>query len=135
MINRNKLTGNWDEIKDQVREHWHQISNADLQSVQGNVDMLVDLIQRKTGEGRAAVEDYLDQLAASGSEAAEQIKDFARDAGEQFQETSRQASEALPRGYEQAEEFIRVRPSESAAMCFGAGLVVGLLLGLTLRSR
>jgi ElaB/YqjD/DUF883 family membrane-anchored ribosome-binding protein len=135
MINRNQLAGNWDDIKDQLRHHWHQISNDELQAVKGDVNMLVDLIQRKTGEGREAIEDYLDQLTTSGRQAAEQLQGFARDAGDQFSETSRQAAEALRQGYEQAGEFVRARPSESLALCFGAGLVVGLLLGLTLRGR
>jgi ElaB/YqjD/DUF883 family membrane-anchored ribosome-binding protein len=135
MVNRNQLTGNWDEIKDRLREHWHQISNDELQSVKGDINLLVDLIQRKTGEGRAAVEDYLDQITESGRQAAEKLQGYARDAGDQFHEGSRQAAEAVRRGYEQAEEFIRVRPSESVVVCFGAGLVVGLLLGLTLRGR
>jgi ElaB/YqjD/DUF883 family membrane-anchored ribosome-binding protein len=41
----------------------------------------------------------------------------------------------MQQGYEQAEEMIRERPAESAAVCFGIGMVVGVLLGITLRSR
>jgi ElaB/YqjD/DUF883 family membrane-anchored ribosome-binding protein len=37
--------------------------------------------------------------------------------------------------YEEAETMIKDRPAESAAVCFGVGMLVGVLLGLTLRSR
>jgi ElaB/YqjD/DUF883 family membrane-anchored ribosome-binding protein len=31
--------------------------------------------------------------------------------------------------------MIKDRPAESAAVCFGVGMLVGVILGLTLRSR
>jgi ElaB/YqjD/DUF883 family membrane-anchored ribosome-binding protein len=46
-----------------------------------------------------------------------------------------QASESMKHGYEEAEAMIKERPAESAAVCFGVGMLVGVLLGLTLRSR
>ena len=67
MINQTTLKGNWNEIKGKLRSHWGQLSNDDIQAFNGNVDQLVGLIERKTGETRAAVEDYLDQLTENGS--------------------------------------------------------------------
>ena len=34
-----------------------------------------------------------------------------------------------------AEEIVRQRPTESIAVCFGVGVFVGLLLGLSLHKR
>ena len=45
------------------------------------------------------------------------------------------ASESMKHGYEEAEAMIRERPAESAAVCFGVGMVVGVILGLALRGR
>jgi len=50
MINEQVLQGNWNEIKGKIRSKWGQLTNDDLQSFDGNVDRLVGLIQRKTGE-------------------------------------------------------------------------------------
>jgi uncharacterized protein YjbJ (UPF0337 family) len=139
MINEATLQGNWNEIKGKLRKHWGQLSNDDVQTFNGNVDQLVGLIQRKTGEARSQVEDFLDELTSRGSasfsEAAENMRDYAQQAANQIQEGSQQALETFRDGYEQAEEMIRQRPTESVALCFGIGVLVGLLIGASLRSR
>jgi ElaB/YqjD/DUF883 family membrane-anchored ribosome-binding protein len=38
-------------------------------------------------------------------------------------------------GYEEAERMVKERPAESLAVCFGAGVLVGLLMGVVMRSR
>ncbi len=137
MINQSTLQGNWNEIKGKLRKHWGQLSNDDIQHFNGNVEELVGLIQRKTGETRSAVEDFLDELTASGasavSAAAENARQYVQDASERIQERSRQAMDTVRTTYEDAEEMVRQRPSESLAICFGVGLCVGLLCGLSLR--
>jgi len=135
MVNRNVLQGNWDEIKGKLRQHWGQLTNDELQSFNGDVEQLVGLIERKTGEGRQAVEDYLDRLTARSSQTMHEVQDYVQQAAQRVQERSRQATESFRQGYDQAEDFVRTRPSESVAVCFGVGVFVGLLLGLTMRGR
>lgn len=150
MVNQQTLQGNWNEIKGKLRTKWGQLTNDDLQSVHGNVDQLIGLIQRKTGEARGSVEHFLEDLTSNGSsafnQASEAARDYAHQAMDTVQEKSKQAadtfrrgyqqaSESMQHGYEQAEEMIKERPAESLAVCFGIGMVVGVLLGLTLRSR
>jgi uncharacterized protein YjbJ (UPF0337 family) len=150
MVNQQTLQGNWNEIKGKLRTKWGQLTNDDLQSAHGNVDQLIGLIQRKTGEARNSVEHFLEELTSNGSsavgQAAEAAREYAHQAMETVQETSKQAadtfrrgykqaSESVQQGYEQAEEMVKERPAESLAVCFGVGMVVGVLLGLTLRSR
>lgn len=150
MVNQQTLQGNWNEITGKIKSKWGQLTNDDLQQVHGNVDQLIGLIQRKTGEARSSVEKFLEDLTADGSsglgQAAESAREYAhqamdtvqqrsQQAAESFRRSYGQASESMQQGYEQAEEMIRERPAESAAVCFGIGMVVGVLLGLTLRSR
>jgi len=150
MVNQQTLQGNWNEIKGKLRSKWGQLTNDDLQQAHGSVDQLVGLIQRKTGEARNSVEHFLEELTSNGSstfnKATEAAKEYAHTAMETVQDTSKkatesmrrgyeQASESLSEGYEEAERMIKRRPAESAAVCFGVGMVVGVLLGLTLRSR
>jgi ElaB/YqjD/DUF883 family membrane-anchored ribosome-binding protein len=63
------------------------------------------------------------------------MQDTSKRAAESMRQGYDQASESMRRGYEEAEHMIRERPAESAAVCFGIGMVVGVLLGLTMRSR
>jgi len=150
MVNQQTLQGNWNEIKGKLRSKWGQLTNDDLQSAHGNVDQLVGLIQRKTGEARSSIEKFLEDSTASGasafSQASETAREYAQQAMDTVQERSKQAadtvrkgydqaSESVREGYEQAEGMIRERPAESAAVCFGVGMLVGVILGLSLRSR
>jgi len=139
MINQTTLKGNWNEIKGKLRSHWGQLSNDDVQTFNGNVDQLVGLIERKTGETRSVVEDYLNQLTANGAAtvgaAVEDARQYVQDAAQRIQDGSRQAMDSFRDNYEEAEEMVRRRPTESVAVCFGIGVFVGLLFGLTLRGR
>lgn len=139
MINQQTLQGNWNEIKGKLRTKWGQLTNDELQMFDGNVDRLVGMIQRKTGEARGAVEHYLEEVSANGasmlSQASETVRDYAQQAAEKVQESSKQAADTMRHGYEEAEKVVRQRPAESVAVCFGAGVVVGVLVGLLLRSK
>jgi len=139
MVNQESLQGNWNEIKGKLRRHWGQLTNDDVQVFDGNVDELVGLIQRKTGEARNSVEEFLNELTANGSsaigQAAEEARQYVQQAAGRLQEGSRQAVESVRQGYEDAEEYVRERPSESMAVCFGVGVFLGLVVGLSMRSR
>jgi len=150
MVNQQTLQGNWNEIKGKLRNKWGQLTNDDLQSAHGNIDQLVGLIQRKTGEARGSIEKFLEDATSGGSsafsqaadtareyahEAMEQVQQRSQQAADQFRQGYDQASEVLRQRYEDAEEMIRERPAESAAVCFGVGMLVGVVLGLALRSR
>ena len=141
MVNQQVLQGNWNEIKGKIRSKWGQLTNDDVQNFDGNVDRLMGLIQRKTGEGRESVECFLNDLTANGSTAVEQVtenvRQYAHQAGEKIQEGTRQAAESMKQGYDslrqgygEAEEMVRRRPSEAAAVCFGAGVLTGLVVAL-----
>ncbi len=150
MVNQQTLQGNWNEIKGKLRNKWGQLTNDDLQMASGNVDQLIGLIQRKTGEARGSIEKFLDDATAEGANAFSQAADTAREyaqqametvqdrskqAADQFRKGYDQAAESLRRGYEQTEDMIKERPAESAAVCFGVGMLCGVILGLALRSR
>jgi uncharacterized protein YjbJ (UPF0337 family) len=134
MVNQQILQGRWNEIRGKLRSHWGQLTDDDLTNLQGGVDRLIGTIQRKTGEGRDAVEKYLDEVSSEGmstlSEAAENVRQFSQQAAESVQNTARQAADQLRTGYNEAERFVRERPRESLAICFGAGVLTGVLVSL-----
>jgi len=139
MVNQQTLQGNWNEIKGKLRSKWGQLTNDDLQSAHGNIDQLIGLIQRKTGEARSSVEKFLEEATSGGAsafnQATETAREYAQQAMETVQQRSKQAADSFRQGYEDAEEMIKERPAESAAVCFGVGMLVGVILGLALRSR
>ncbi|MHC5543451.1 CsbD family protein, partial [Singulisphaera rosea] len=83
-INAQELQGQWNKLRGQVKEHWGQLTEDDLQIHGGNVDQLVGRIQQKTGEGREAIEKFLTDLTSKGSsaiaQAAEAVGGYAQQA-------------------------------------------------------
>jgi uncharacterized protein YjbJ (UPF0337 family) len=148
-LNQQTIEGNWNEIKGKLHERWGQLTNDDLQKARGNVDQLVGLIQRKTGEARERVEQYLSELTSNGgsgvskvadavrgyaSTAAESARGYASTAAETAEEARARAAEMLRGGYVQTERMIQQRPLESLAVGFGAGLITGVIIGLVMRT-
>jgi uncharacterized protein YjbJ (UPF0337 family) len=138
-VNQQTLEGNWNEIKGKLHERWGQLTQDDLQQARGSVDQLVGMIQRKTGEARERVEQYLSEITAHGgagmSRMAEAVRGYASSAAESMEEARARASGAMRGGYAQTERMIQQRPMESLAVGFGAGLITGVIIGLVMRSR
>lgn len=139
MVNSQTLQGNWNEVKGRLRTKWSQLTGDELGNFDGNVDQLVGMIQRKTGEARTAIETFLEQATADGSSALAGAVDSARSAANyaagQVKSTTKHAVENAQKGYEDAQEMVQRRPIESVAVCFASGLVAGVVLGLLMRSR
>src|SRR5512140_3759730 len=138
-MNQQILEGNWNEIKGKLRQKWGQLTDGDLPQFQGDMEQLVGIIQSKTGEGRESIEKFLQQMSGSAASAmgtaAETVRDYAQHASESVQHTAKQAADQVRAGYIEAERFVRNRPGESLLVCFGLGLITGVVIALSLRSR
>jgi uncharacterized protein YjbJ (UPF0337 family) len=55
-MNQLKLAGEWKVIKGNLKQKWSQLTDEDLQYVEGKQDELVGRTQRRTGEPREVVE-------------------------------------------------------------------------------
>jgi uncharacterized protein YjbJ (UPF0337 family) len=64
-MNEDTLKGQWNQLKGKVREKWGNLTNDDLNVIQGQSEQLVGLIQERYGIARA--------------EAERQVKDWLRD--------------------------------------------------------
>lgn len=139
MTNQQILEGNWNEIKGKLRQKWGQLTEDDLSQLRGDADQIVGVIQRKTGEAREAIERYLEQVSGSTASAigtaAGTVGDYAQHAAETVQDTARQAADQVRAGYDATERFVRQRPGQSLAVCFGVGVITGVVIALSLRSR
>jgi uncharacterized protein YjbJ (UPF0337 family) len=138
-MNQQILEGNWNEIKGKLREKWGQLTDNDLPQRQGDLEQLVGIIQRKTGEGRESIEKFLQQTSGGAASAmgiaAETVRDYAQQASESVQSTAKQAVDQVRAGYDEAETFVRNRPGESLLVSFGLGLITGVVIALSMRSR
>jgi len=139
MVDHDALLRSWQEISEKLRQHWAELANEDFQSFSGDVNQLVELIQRKTGEARTIVERYLNELSANAASAfdtsTENLRECVRASEERIEEGARQAVEVWQQSRKMAKAYARQRPGASMAVCFGAGILAGLVLGLSVRRR
>ncbi len=137
MINQQTLQGNWNEIKGKLRSKWGSLTDDDLTIFNGNVEQFVGAIQQKTGAARESIEQFFEQFTSNGADAisgaGETVRTYAQQAADSVQEMSQQAAESVREGYAEVEGMVRQRPAESLAVCFGAGVVTGVVVGLLLR--
>jgi len=139
MINQQTLLGNWNEIKGTLRRKWGALTDDDLAVFNGTVEQLVGTIQRKTGEARESIEQFFEQITAEGGDAlgraSETVRAGVHQAADSVREVSQRAVDSARQGYDDVEDMVRQRPAESLAVCFGAGVITGVVLSLLLRWR
>ena len=139
MLNQQTIQGNWNEIKGKLRSKWGELTDDDLMTFNGNVQQLIGTIQQKTGEARESVEQFFEQLTAGSADAinraSESVRAGANQAAESLQKTSQAAVASLRKGCEEVENVVRQSPGKSLVVCFGVGLITGLVVSLFLRRK
>jgi len=58
-MNKLQIKGNWNIIKGKLTQKWADLTDDDLQYVEGQQEELIGRIQRRTGESREAVEEAI----------------------------------------------------------------------------
>jgi uncharacterized protein YjbJ (UPF0337 family) len=139
MVNAQVLQGQWNQVRGELKKKWGQLTDDDLRFSNGNIDQLVGKIQERTGAAREAIEHFLGEATSQGAsavaEAAGQVGQYARFAGDQVREGYNRISDQFGRGYDYSQEMIRENPGRSLATAFGVGILLGVVVGMALRSR
>ena len=139
MVNAQALQGQWNQIRGELKKKWGQLTDDDLRFNSGNIDQLVGKIQQRTGEAREAIEQFLTEATSQGatavSQAAGQVGQYACYAGDQMREGYNRISDQFGRSYEYSQDVIRENPGRSVATAFGVGILLGVVVGMALRSR
>jgi uncharacterized protein YjbJ (UPF0337 family) len=50
------LKGQWNEVKGKAKERWGDLTDDDLEVIEGKRDQLIGTLQRRYGKGRAEIE-------------------------------------------------------------------------------
>lgn len=139
MVNTQVLQGQWNQVRGELKKKWGQLTDDDLRFADGNIDQLIGKIQQCTGAGREAIEQFLSDVTSRGasaiSQAAGQVGQYARYAGDQMREGYNRISDQFERGREFSQEMVRENPGRSIAAAFGIGILLGVVVGMALRSR
>jgi uncharacterized protein YjbJ (UPF0337 family) len=57
-----RIRGNWNELKGRVKQHWGNLTEDDLMLEEGREDELVGRIQKRTGEAREKIINFINKL-------------------------------------------------------------------------
>lgn len=57
-----KIRGNWNEVKGKLKQKYSELTDDDLKYDEGHEDELVGRIQKKTGETKEAIIDWIESL-------------------------------------------------------------------------
>jgi uncharacterized protein YjbJ (UPF0337 family) len=80
MINENILKGSWKEIKGDLQKKWGQLTDDELDQVQGSAKALEGLMQKKLGfqqdRAQSELNDFLDRWTKSHPSGSELERDF-----------------------------------------------------------
>lgn len=135
MLTKEELSGTWNDIKGRVKQEWGNISDDDLKQVEGSIDRLVGLIQKKTGEARTQIEDTLRSLSEQSAGMLGSASQAVQGVAQAAQDYANQASNRAKEQYDRAQDMVRQRPAESVIVSFGTGVLLGVIVGLMCRSK
>ena len=135
MITKEEVSGTWNEIKGRVKQEWGNISDDDFKQVEGNMDRLVGLIQKKPGSARTEIEKVLRSWSQQTSGMLGSASQVAQGVAQSAQDYAGQAREIAGEQYGRAQALVRERPAESILISFGSGLLLGVVVGLLSRSK
>ena len=134
-----KLQKNWDGVKAKLREKWKQLNNDDLHRFDGDIEMLVELIERKTGESRESIEQFVSEVGGKGYSVLSKAKDAAMDYVNQgiggVQHTATTITDGATRRLHDTTALVKRSPVRSSAVCLGAGVICGVALGIAMGRR
>ena len=88
MTDQQILERDWNAIKGKLQKKWGQLTDSDFPQLRGDADDLVRMIQGKTGEGREAIEQYLQEISGSAASAfgtaSAAVRDYSQQAAGQM---------------------------------------------------
>lgn len=67
-MNKDILIGNWKQLRGQVKEFWGELTDDEIDQIDGRADRLAGVLQEHYGytrqEAEDAVSDFLDEVEA-----------------------------------------------------------------------
>jgi uncharacterized protein YjbJ (UPF0337 family) len=70
VMNRDILRGQWTQLRGKVREQWGNLTDDEIDQMQGNAEMLIGKIQERYGRSREEAEREFDRWLETHGRAA-----------------------------------------------------------------
>ncbi len=139
MITKQELSSKWNAMARAVKQKYNQVTDDELDMVDGSVQHLIALLQQKTGQTRQQVEEFMSEVCekhgSTYAQFCDTMVDYADAAAESLRDGYGQVSRRVQRGYEQSVDTMSSRPVISAGAALGVGLIVGVAIGLSIAAQ
>jgi uncharacterized protein YjbJ (UPF0337 family) len=63
-MNKDILAGKWKQVKGEIKEQWGELTNDEIDQVEGRYDKMVGLLQERYGYARQEAEREVDEFLA-----------------------------------------------------------------------
>lgn len=57
-----KIKGNWNQIKGKLKQQYGDLTDDDLKYAEGKEDEMLGRIQKRTGESKDKLKDFIDNI-------------------------------------------------------------------------
>ncbi len=135
MTTKQEAAGHWKTIVGAVKEKYGQITDNELTQLNGNVDQLIGLVQRKSGQAREQIEAFVHECGESCESMMGKASEYASAAGDTLRGGYDTVAKQTKASYDASMKTVARHPLESVGTAFGVGLVTGLLIGLSLGAQ
>jgi len=135
MATKQESAGQWKSLTGAVKQKYGQITEDELTQLNGNVDQLIGLVQRKSGQTREQIEAFVHKCGESCDSVMDRASDYVSDASESLQAGYDVVAEQTKRGYDASARTVASHPFETIGAAFGVGMVAGLLIGLSMGAQ
>jgi uncharacterized protein YjbJ (UPF0337 family) len=61
-MNRNEIKGNWKQFKGRVQEKWGELTDDDLDEIEGRREVLVGKLQERYGKAQSEASEAVDEF-------------------------------------------------------------------------
>jgi uncharacterized protein YjbJ (UPF0337 family) len=69
-MNRDTLKGQWTQLKGKIRQQWGELTDDEIDQMQGNAEILIGKIQERYGRSREQAEQEVDHWMQEHGRAA-----------------------------------------------------------------
>ncbi len=135
MATTQETAGQWKSLTGKVKEKYGNVTDNDLTQLNGNIDQLIGLVQRKSGQTREQIEAFVHECGEACESVAGKVSEYMSSAAGSLREGLDSVTESTKAGYDASLKTVSRHPLESVGTAFGVGVVAGLLIGLSLAAQ
>ena len=142
---RGDFTRNWSRLRPQVQERWPQLTEDDLEMIDGDARKLSALVQQRTGTELSEIEKDIEAMlkdeslgkarseqkpASSGTANVDQDKHQEASHADRssMADAAGRVGHAVSGGYQQVQRQVAAAPITSSGVAFATGTVIGLVI-------